>query len=225
MFERLLFLCEKYPIDFISHLSSSLPIFTGILRFKYLSLTSKFILSLFTFFFVKDTIALWLSLKSLNNLYIQNIEVCVEIILTGLIFLYSFKKKNYTKVTVILTLICFVVVVIFYKGDSVSSVSLAVFRAFSIALSMLYFHRLLVDMQVRSITKHSMFWFTSGLLVYATGTFFSSLFIGYWYQSVDKVSAEVFDKYWNTGQILFVIFCLFSAYGLWVSKCDQENSI
>ncbi len=80
-------------------------------------------------------------------------------------------------------------------------------------------------MRVKNITKHSMFWFTSGLLIYSTGTFFIMLFSEYWYKDINKVSAEVFDKYWNASQVLFIIFCFFSAHGLWLSKYEQENLI
>lgn len=78
-------------------------------------------------------------------------------------------------------------------------------------------------MRVKSITRYSMFWFTSGLLIYSAGTFFIVLFSEYWYKDINKVPAEVFDRYWNASQALFIIFCLLSAYGLWTSKYDQEN--
>lgn len=223
MIERLLSFIERYPLDFTAHLSSSLPIIIGFTRFSFLNKSLKIVWYLFIFFFLKDTYALIHMFLSPNILYIQNLEAIINVLLVGILFYYSVSNPVQKKIIVVLTLGCTAVTILFYSNNDVSSVSLAVFRAFSIILSMLYFNRLLVEMNVKSITKHSMFWFTSGLLIYATGTFFSMLFSEYWYQSSNKVPAHLFDKYWNRGQLLFIVFSLFSAYGLWVSKYDQEN--
>ena len=70
-----------------------------------------------------------------------------------------------------------------------------------------------------------MFWFTSGLLIYVTGTFFIMLLSEYWYQDGNKVPIDVFDRYWNLSQLLAILFTIFSAIGIWFSKCDSENLI
>ncbi|CAN5340370.1 hypothetical protein BH09BAC4_BH09BAC4_25750 [soil metagenome] len=223
--ERLLHFIERYPLDFISYLSSSLPIIIGYFRLSSLKGNLRIIWYLFIFFFLKDTYALVHMFLIPDILYVQNLEAIIETIIVGFIFLYSFDNSLYKKLLIVLTIICAAITIIFYKSTDVSSISLSAFRLFSIILSLSYFNKVLTDMRVKSITRHSMFWFTAGLLIYAAGTFFIVLFSEYWYKDINKVPAEVFDKYWNASQILFIIFGLFSAYGLWTSKYDQENLI
>jgi hypothetical protein len=160
-----------------------------------------------------------------NTLYVQNLEAIIATLLIGIIYYHNFDKEFHKKSIVVFTVVCTIITITSYKSSAVSSTSLSVFRAFSIVISLAYFNKLLTDMRVKNIVKHTMFWFTSGLLIYSAGTFFIMLFSGYWYQDNDKVSAALFDKYWNVGQYLFIFFCFLSAYGLWVSKYDKENVV
>lgn len=223
--DRLLYLFEKYPLDLLSHLSSSLPIIIGIFRYSYLANNLKVIWLFFIVSFVKDTYSLLLVFAAQNNTYIQNIEPVYQTILVGAVFYYSFESFYNRRLIAAFTVICTLITLFYYKDNEVSSVSLSSFRLFAIILSLAYFSKVVMDMRVKSMMRHSMFWFTSGLLIYATGTFFIMLLSEYWYQDVNKVPTEVFDKYWNPSQQLLILFAIFSAIGLWFSKCDSENLI
>lgn len=223
MLERLLLLCEKYPLDFVSHLSSSLPVILGLIRYKYLSTVTKYVIIFFLFCFLKESTALWLSLLKQNNLYLQNIESIVEIIIILIISLYCFQSPKWKRVWVSLSITCIMISLLNYKSDQISALALSTFRLFSIFFCLSYFSKILIDVRVKNILLHTMFWFASGLLVYSTGTFFIVLFSEYWYKDINKVPPEVFDKYWNASQILFVIFSLLSALGIWLSRYDKEN--
>jgi hypothetical protein len=217
MLEKLLLLGEKYPLDFISHLSSSFPFILGLIQYKFLAF--------FALCFVKETIALWLSLQSHNNLFLQNIEPIYGTILIGIIFYYSFEASANRRIIASCTALSILITVVFYKNTEVSSVSLSTFRLLAIGLILAYFSKLMMDMRVKNIMKYSMFWFTSGLLIYTAGTFFIVLLSEYWYQDINKVPIEVFDRYWNSSQILFILFALFSGVGIWFSKYDSDNLI
>lgn len=91
-------------------------------------------------------------------------------------------------------------------------------------LSLAYFNKIIADLRIRNILKHTLFWFTAGLLVFVTGTFFTSLFSEFIFDP-KTVPDETFDFYWNINNILFVIFSALSALGLWVSKYDRDNLI
>lgn len=225
MLERLLFLWEKYPLDFTSHLSSSLPIILSLIRYKYLTKTLKLIFVFFLFFFLKETYATWLAILKENNYYLQNIETLVEIGILLAIALSCFKSFTWRRLALILAGSCFIVSVFTYQSNAVSSVGLSAFRLFALFFCLSYFNKILTDVSVKNILLHSLFWFTSGLLIYTAGTFFIVLFSEYWYKDINKVPVEVFDKYWNASQILFIIFSVLSAFGLWVSKYDRQNLI
>lgn len=225
MAERLLQFFKLYPLDLISHLSSVFPIVAGLFRVGELRINLIYVWLLFIFCFLKDTYSLVRMFVSPNNLFIRNIEPIFETVLVGLVFLYSFEKPVYKRIIVLATFIGVIVTLRFYNSQQVSAISLSAFRVFAIALALSYFNKILVDMRVKSIVKHGLFWFTSGLLIYCTGTFFIVLFSEYWYQDINKVPRDVFDRYWNVSQVLFVFFALMAALGLWTGKYDRENLI
>lgn len=203
MIERLLLQCERYPLDFVSHMSSSLPILVGIVRYKYLQTTSKIVAFFFLFYFLKENFALWLSLHVQNNLYVQNVESIIEIWILLAAFLYCFASSEWRKVGVSAATMCSLVAISAYQSYEISAVSLLSFRLFAIFFCLSYFAKILTEVRVKNVLLHTMFWFVSGLLLYATGTFFIVLFSKYWYDDISKVPAEIFDKYWNIIQILF----------------------
>lgn len=225
MLERLLLYSERYPLDMLSHFSSGLPIAVGLLRFKKLNRSGKFVWLLFVFYFIKDTYALIYSLIVPNNLHVQNIEQIVSTFLVGSIYYYAFEKSLQKRLIPFFTIVCGLITIFAYDSLEASTVSLSVFRMFSITLALLYFNKIIKDMQVKIITRHTLFWFTSALLLYSTGTFFIMLFSEYWNKDINRVATNTFNLYYNISLILNIIFCYISAYGLWVSKYEQENLI
>jgi len=222
--EKLLSYFAKYPLDFIAHFSSLSPIITGLIRYKYLSASSRFIWTFFIWFFLKESYTLVLALSATNNLYVQNIEPVFETIFCDLIFYYAIDKSLERKIISLGGAFCTLLLIYFYQSEAVSALSLSIFRVYAIVLTLLYFNRLLTDMHAVSIMHHTLFWFSSSLLLYSAGTFFIVLFSEYWYQGMDKVPAAVFDQYWNASQILFIIFAVLSAVGLWMSKYDRRSA-
>lgn len=225
MAEKLLQFFKLYPLDFISSLSSVFPIAAGLFRVNQLKINLIYVWLLFIFCFLKDAYSLVQVFVAPSNWYVQNIEPIFETVLVGLVFFYSFEKPIYKRLVGIATVICLIITLYFYNSKEVSAISLSAFRVFAIALALSYFNKILVDMRVKSIVKHSLFWFTSGLLVYCTGTFFIVLFSEYWYKDINKVPSAVFDRYWNISQVLFIFFALMAALGLWAGKYDRENLI
>lgn len=213
----------KYPIDFLAHLSSSLPIITGLLRYRYLTNVSRLILVFFALYFFKETYSLVLALSKTNNLFLQNLDSIFETVFCGLIFYFAIDKPLERKIISIGGIFCTLLLIYFYKSDAVSDIDLSIFRLYAIVLSLIYFNRLLTDMHAVSIMHHTLFWFSSSLLLYSAGTFFIVLFSEYWYQGMDKVPADVFDQYWNASQLLFIVFATLSAVGLWMSKYDRRT--
>lgn len=222
MMERILHYFIQYPIDSTAYLSSILPIVTGSLRYKYLTDNLKSIWLFFIISFIKDTYSLILVFTVPSNLYIQNVESIYQTVLIGAIFYCSFEAPSNRRLIAAFSVVCGLITIFYYEKYEVSSVSLSVFRLFAIILSLAYFSKVVMDMRVKNIMRHSMFWFTSGLLIYAAGTFFAMLLSEYWYQDV-KISVEVFDRYWNSSQLLLILFTLLSTVGIWFSKYDSEN--
>ena len=67
-----------------------------------------------------------------------------------------------------------------------------------------------------------MFWLGSGLLLYGAGTFLFALFSRVLFLTI--VPNDVFDAFWNTQQMLFIVFCLFATIGFWVSRYENRQT-
>ncbi|MGF7218400.1 hypothetical protein GGR92_004577 [Spirosoma lacussanchae] len=222
--ERLLELAEKYPLDFVSHLSSGLPIFIGILTFRYHSVVRRYIWLLFIFFFCKDSLSLYHTYRVTSNLYVQNADAFFSTLFIALIYYNCFSNRLPRQLIIYSCALAIGVIVLTYNNERVSFMNLLAFRFFAIGLSLSYFNKIIQDLRIKHILKHTMFWFSSGLLIYATGTFFVSLFIEFLFDP-SQVDDATFDSYWNLNNSLFVIFSVLSAVGLWFSRGDRENMV
>ncbi|GAB2573594.1 hypothetical protein [Spirosoma areae] len=211
-----------FPIDFISHIGSLIPLLVGLSVYRYVKLELKIGIVLFALYFIKDTYALWLSLQSFNNLFTQNIQASFEVLLIGAIYRLSFQTNFLRSALLALTILSFLATLLFYQSNATSAQSQSVVKLFSILICLVYFNNLLAKLRVKNILLFSMFWVNAGLLIYSAGTFFIFLSAAYIYD-MNSTSEDTFDLYWNISQILFLVFCLFFTVGLWVSKYDREN--
>ncbi len=220
--ERLLHLFELYPLDFVSYISSLIPIVVGVMMLGAHRRNHRYVWLLFIFFFAKETYSIWYAYWKLNNLFIQNVETLFETAFVGLIYYSCFSNTVSKQIILGAGILIIGVILLTYTPDQLSLPSLLLFRVYSIVASLAYFNKILADLRIRNILKHPLFWFTSGLLIYTLGTFFTSLFSEFIFNP-KTVSDETFDFYWNINNILFVIFSLLSAVGLWCVKYDRDN--
>lgn len=220
--ERLLYLFGKYPLDFVSYLSSLLPIFIGLLTYQYHRLIQRCIWLFFIFLSIKDSYSLWYVYHVRSNIHIQNLETLFEIGFVGLIYYSTFTTPVSKRIIALTGLAAAGVVLLTYDYERVSFISLLTYRVYSISLSLAYFNKVMVDLRIKNILKHTLFWFSAGLLIFATGTFFVSLFSEFIFNP-QVVDDATFDTYWNLNNTLSLIFASLSATGLWFSRYDREN--
>lgn len=220
--EKLLELAGRYPLDFVSHLSSLFPIVTGIITLWFQRPAHRIIWLFFIFLFIKDSYALWYSYHAQNNLFIQNLETVFETGLVGFIYYQAFSDKLPKRIIAGAGVLTITAIVLSYTNERISLISLVAFRFYSIGVSLAYFNKIIADLRIRNILKHTLFWFSAGLLVFVTGTFFTSLFSDY-LLNPQAADDDTYDRYSNIGQLIFTVFSLLSAVGLWMSKYDRDN--
>lgn len=221
MVERLFHLTEKYPLNLASHLSSLLPIALGLALFACLSKSYKIVLLLFALYFISDTYSLWLVMARVSTYPIQNLQPLFEISIVTAVYLSSFRKNELGKWVKWAAILSVVIVSISYRQNTISTVGLTTQRLFETIVVLLYFNKILIEARVKNILFHSMFWLSSGLLIYSAGTFFFSLFSSYLYS--DTITNEEFDPFWKLNQILFIILCLMASVGIWVCRYETDN--
>ncbi len=222
MLERLLLLSGKYPLDFISDISSIFPILIGLANYKVLSKSSKLILLFFGMYLLGDTWMIWLGLESKNNLFILNLYPLGGILLLTTVYFSAFDSVLTKRIITGLAVLSFLICLVNIKRLEADPVGSITYRLYIIILALLYFNKILSDMRIRNILIHNLFWISSGIIIYATGTFFISIFSKIIFNP-SLVSDELFDTYWNINNILFLFLVTFSSIGIWFSKYEKEN--
>jgi hypothetical protein len=181
MTERLFHLIEKYPLNLVSHLFSLLPIALGLALLNCLSTSYKIVLLLFALYFISDTYSLWLVMARVSTYPIQNLQPLFEIGIITAVYLNSFRKNETGKWIKLAAILSAFIIVFSYRQSTISTVGLTTQRLFETITVLLYFNKILIEARVKNILFHSMFWLSSGLLIYSAGTFFFSLFSSYLY--------------------------------------------
>ncbi|WP_245563664.1 hypothetical protein [Spirosoma luteum] len=200
---------------------SLLPIVLGLTFFNCLSKSYRLVLLLFALYFISDTYSLWLVMARVSTYPIQNLQPLFEISIVTAVYLNSFQKNETEKWVKLAAILSAIIIIFSYRQNTISTVGLTTQRLFETVVVLLYFNKILIEARVKNILFHSMFWLSSGLLIYSAGTFFFSLFSSYLYS--DTITNEEFDPFWKLNQILFIILCLMSSVGIWVCRYETDN--
>lgn len=215
---------QDYPIAFIAELITLLPLLIGLFRIYSLKRDTQFVLLLFVFFFLRDTSSNALAAVKENNLFIYNTFSFLEIIFLALIFYHNTKIHSslYKRIILWGALICLSTSIVLYTKDDFSVGDFTTVRLYGIVLTVTFFERVLSEVVVKNILTYSMFWVSSGFLLYFCGTFFIFLLS-------DKVLSRnaphaIFQLYWDTNLIFYIVLCLLSSVGIWMSKYDHNVS-
>ncbi|CCH51390.1 hypothetical protein BN8_00310 [Fibrisoma limi BUZ 3] len=222
MWEKFIELSSKYPLDTLSHAASLLPVLIGLTFLNQLRPAARLMVLLVGLFFLKDSVALYHSLRSESNLYLYNLQSFVEIGVVGAAYAVV-SPVSIKKVIISSAIACLVVNVIFYSSLELSPGNLTVARLFMLAVVLMYLTRITNQVIVRNIMTHDLFWFSAGLLVYIAGTFFIFLFGHYLFE--ETTSLDTFNLYWNIQQVIYIIFCVISAVGLWMSRFERVKPL
>lgn len=218
MWEKFVQLSVQYPLDSLSHIASLLPVFIGITFLNQLRPAARLMVLFVGLFFLKDSIALYHSLRSESNLYLYNLQSFFEIGVVGATYAVV-SPVSIKKVIISIAAVCLLINVIFYSSIELSPGNLTVARLFMLAVVLMYLTRITNQVIVRNIMTHDLFWFSAGLLVYIAGTFFIFLFGHYLFEKT--TSLDTFNLYWNIQQVIYILFCIISAVGLWMSRLER----
>lgn len=225
MTERLISLFIKYPLDYISHIFLLLPVIIGFYRQKYLSNVLKGFVLFFIVRFSEENVLLYYSLNRMNSMGLQKVFMVVDVFLLIFFYYLLFKHRSGSlKVLFLLGGLIESALLIHLLLYSKTGVSGSIGRFFMITIALLYYNVILQENKIRNILYHSMFWINAGFLVYAMGTFMTSLFIDYLIDST-KISNNMFDLFWNMSQIIICIQCILTAIGMYFAKEERTNQL
>ena len=223
--ERLINFALKYPLDFVAYFFLLLPVLVGLYRQKYLTTVLKGISIIFFARFIEESILLYVSFLKPTNQDEQKLFMLIDVFLICLVYALIFKNKlAYKKIayySAVVVEIMLIVLMLFHARNGLSG---SVMRLYIIIITLVYYNFVLAENKVKNILHHSMFWINAGFLVYAMGTFMTSLFIDYLIDST-KDSNQTFDLFWNMSQIIICIQCTLTAIGMYFAKEERTNRL
>lgn len=156
---------------------------------------------------------------------LNNGVLAVDILIVGELYYLTFKNNPIVKkITVFATAAAFLITLCNYMLNGPISVSNTIMRLLCILLAFAYFNKILSENRIRKIWLNTLFWVSSGFMIYCMGTFMRSLFSDYLLDPI-KTPNETYDTFLAMDQVLNIIKCILAAVGMWVSKSDRDNYI
>lgn len=152
----------------------------------------------------------------LNTLFLYNLH---NILLFGLIaFLYYTQIKGkgwkWFILSAFFVFFCLTFVdyqtILYWNIDRFNKFSYPVSGFFSIIFLLLYFYQLLKELSVPNLSDYPLFWFSTGGLIYFSGTFFMYLLV----QNFTK-DPEIGRLYWPIDAILSIAFNMLATIAFW----------
>ncbi|GAB3917032.1 hypothetical protein [Larkinella terrae] len=221
MLEKLINHYSNYSVILAIEFVTLIPIIVGVIFIRHLNISMKFLLIYYIIVFIRDFISNVSAVYRINNHYLYNLSGFVEIITVGLIYYKAVDTIKSKKWIAILAGLSVFFGTFLWSSTEFSSGILTLADLCSMGISILYFNTLIAELKIINILKHSLFWVSSGLIVQAAGTFFIFLFAKTVFS--ENVEYSVFYFYWQVRQIMYIIFCVLSSIGFWVSKEDKYN--
>ena len=216
---------QEYPIVSIAELITLLPILIGLFHFHSSKRDINFLVIFFVCFLIRDVLSNKLADVKENNLFIYNFFSFVELLFLALIFYTNDRIHSviYKRIIIVGFLSASIINLFFYSENDFSTGNFTIVRLYGIVITITFFGQILSEVNIKNILAYSMFWINSGLLLYFCGTFFIFLLSDKVLSS--KAKPEVFQQYWDTNLIFYIVFCLLSSVGIWLSRFDEKNLI
>ncbi|CAH0994049.1 hypothetical protein EMA8858_00156 [Emticicia aquatica] len=220
MWERYIYLINKYPFIAVSDVITLCPLLIGIISYKYLSKENKLLFYFIIVHFLLDLQSVWISVKNQNNLNIFNFTELLEVTIICLVFLQL--NSQYFKKWLIAFLLFTCVFVGIWKFDfaEFAFVPYVLNRLSYVIVVFIYFNTLLSETSVKNILTHPPFWLCAGLIVYSTGSVIIFLF-GKQILASDAPH-EKFVFFYSIISIINIFFRLLICVSFFVSKYEKK---
>ena len=175
----------KYFLDIAASVSIMAPIIIGVFILYKQQYTNLRIVVIYCFIYaVFEIIAWYHALNHLQNHFLFNILSYIDIIFWG-VFYYSILEKTVTK-KIVIFLVTVTLILTFWSHfgtgrdfNRMDSFALSVGSISLIAMSLLYFHQILNNLEIKNIFIYPFFWINVAVLIYFSGSFFSFIFAEY----------------------------------------------
>lgn len=201
-----------------SSLSIAIPLIVGLILFKRLNRSQRLLLGLVITSSITEILAnLLISLKS-SNLPVYNTYTLVNLNLIFCIYLSKFNKgsRHYlTGYLIFCNLFAIVNVLFFQPITSYNSNLLVLVSITFLLLALNYFYRLLKEVKYQRLERNPLFWLSSGIVLYYSGTLVL-FFLSNQISQADPGSQQLILASWGLNSIFNLILVTSYTITLWV---------
>ena len=202
------------------------PLAVAIGRYKHLDLSNRILLAYLVVSLFAEIIGWYTSINRIQNHFIFNIFIPIEFLCLSYVCWINVKTAEYKKVIFILACFIFLFQVssnLYYWNsfNRFNSVANALPNLGLMLFVILYFYELLRDQQEAEISTLSMFWISSGILLYVSINFFLFVFGEFVMFNSSKDLAKLTTFILSISNITHRSFL---TIGLWFSKTPQQLS-
>jgi hypothetical protein len=205
---------------FISWLSTGVIVvagLSGLLRFRHLPTSLRYLAALTIFELPMDMLGFVLMLARRNNLFLMPIYTIGELTLLGLLYKHTLRSAAFSRALPWI-IGSFVLYVAF---DSLLGPGVQWFRPAQqvveslLVLGMvgLYFRKLLSELRINSLEREPMFWVSTGLVLYFLGYLQIALFSNY---LLHHYSAQFNRHVWAVQTLLAIVLQSCYSLALWI---------
>lgn len=190
---------------------------SGLLRFRHLPLSLRFLAALAIFELPLDLLGFGLMLARRNNLFLMPIYTIGELTLLALLYSYTLRSAPYSRALPWVVGIF----VLYVVADSLLGPGVHWFRPAQqvvesllvLGMVALYFRKLLSELRVKSLEREPMFWVSTGLVLYFLGYLQIALFSNY---LLHHYSAQFNRHVWAVQMLLAIVLQSCYSLALWI---------
>ena len=168
---------KNYPESYLSDLFLLLALGTGLVNYAYLNTQTRWLFRMLILSLIITIAQTHHAAFRQNNLYLYNLNSLIE--MGCLTICYSIELQSSKKRWILWAGFSMYLLVFLYdfSWTQIAGIALAMQRLIMIVYALLYFHIILIRMQIQNLLTHSMFWVSAGAVIHAAGTLFVFLFI------------------------------------------------
>lgn len=159
---------------YISTLSVIVPFITALIQYKSLNKQLR-LFTLFLFITVaKESVCLYIGLQKGNNMPVYEILHITLYLIYLYLFYFEFnddRTRNFIKFFTIVLIVVYFIDILFVNGlYKMNTITNSTGGIILITLSLLYFYKLLKNIEHQNLLLVPMFWISTGVLFYNVGT-------------------------------------------------------
>lgn len=169
-------LISEYPFSFSSDFFLVVGVIIGLITLGYLDRTLKIVFLFLALCLVIEAVLIYYAARTWNNYFLVNVMSLVVMLSYSVVY-WREVASRYSRVTIVGLLILYLAVFAYsFEWVRVSEYLLAVERVILMIFVILHLQFILEAMRVPNLLRHPMFWVSSGIMIYAAGTFFIFMF-------------------------------------------------